>query len=60
MNSELPLTREGDKVTFTYYKNENSTIDLVNFDNLELSQIKSEEEEKLIEENDKIEEEKKN
>ncbi|MCM1989984.1 cell shape-determining protein [Oceanirhabdus seepicola] len=60
MSSELPLTREGDKITFTYYKNENSSIDLVNFDNLELSQIKSEDEQNIIDENDKLEEEKKN
>lgn len=51
MSNELPLTKEGDKVKISYYKNNNSSIDLTYFDNLELTQTRSEEEINLLNEN---------
>lgn len=55
MSNELPLTRDGDKVQISYYKNPNSSIDLVKFDNLQFIQTKSQGEEAIIEQNVKIE-----
>lgn len=54
MSNELPLTKEGDRIQITYYINENSSIDLSSFDNLELTQIKSEAEKEMISENEKV------
>ncbi|GAA0182007.1 hypothetical protein SH2C18_44560 [Clostridium sediminicola] len=51
MSNELPLTVESDNVEFTYYINENSSIDLSSFDNLELSQTKSQAENEMTNNN---------
>lgn len=51
MSNELPLTKESDRVEITYYINENSSIDLSSFDNLELSQTKSEAEKEMTNNN---------
>ncbi|SHH34328.1 hypothetical protein [Clostridium grantii] len=55
MSNELPLTKEGDNVEISYFINENSSIDLTSFDNLELTQTKSESEEVILEENKELE-----
>ncbi|MFU0824104.1 MULTISPECIES: cell shape-determining protein [Clostridium] len=56
MSNELPLTKEGDSVEITYNKNSNSSIDLINFDNLQFTQTKGISEEKIIEEKEVLEE----
>lgn len=56
MSNELPLTREGDSIEIIYHKNPNSSIDLVNFDNLQFTQTKAASEEKIIEEKEAIQE----
>ncbi|WP_461207311.1 cell shape-determining protein [Clostridium sp. DL1XJH146] len=38
MSNELPLTKEGDRIKITYFANENSSIDLSSFDNVEFNQ----------------------
>ncbi len=38
MSDELPLTKEGDRIKITYFANENSSIDLSSFDNVEFNQ----------------------
>lgn len=38
VSEELPVTREGDKVKVSYIDESNGTINIVSFDNLELSQ----------------------
>lgn len=53
MSNELPFTREGDRVYITYYDNSNSSIDILKFDNLETSQTKGQDEEKIINKNNK-------
>lgn len=50
ISEELPVTREGDKVKVSYIDESNGTISIVTFDNLELSQEISDEQQRKDEE----------
>lgn len=42
ISEELPVTREGDNVSISYIDESNGTINIITFDNLDLSQVISE------------------
>ncbi len=54
ISNELPITQVGDRISIQYYENENSTIDLIYFDNKNVNLFLSEEEKEFIKENEAI------
>lgn len=52
VSEELPITREGDKISVSYIDDSNGLIDISKFDNLAFSQNKSEDQNKKDELND--------
>lgn len=54
ISEELPVTREGDKVAISYVDESNGTINAVTFDNLNISQTISEEQQNKNEESTNI------
>ncbi len=54
ISNELPITQVGDIIFIQYYENENSTIDLIYFDNKNINISLSKEEKELMKENEAI------